>query len=79
MVCNLLSHIPCGKQVALQEGNEWEYDLIHDDTEVKLTGIRLACHNTAILPILIPSHGHANMYPQHIAFRNLLSTSVHEI
>ena len=54
-----------------RKGNEWEYDLIHDDTEVKWTGIRLACDNTAILPILMPFHGHANMYPTTYGFPKL--------
>ena len=56
--CNLLCHIPCGKHVAAQEGNEWECDLIHDDTEVKIdwrkTGMPQHCHLT---------HPHAITWP----------------
>ena len=65
--CNLLSHIPCGKQVAVQEGNEWECDLIHDDTEVKIdwrkTGMPQHCHLT---------HPHAITWPCKYVSNNIM-------
>src|SRR3954467_1287316 len=43
------------------------------DTEVKQSGIRLACYNTAILPILMPTHGHAHAHPTRMDHRTHLS------
>src|SRR4051812_25742128 len=50
-VCNLLNHIPCEKHVVVQGGKWIGTKPIRAGTEVNLYGVRLACYNTAILPI----------------------------
>src|SRR3954469_13362172 len=75
-VCHLLNHIPCKKHVVVQGGKWIGAKPIRAGTEVNLYGIRLACYNTAILPIFMPTHGHAYSHPTTCGSPNSLASTM---
>src|SRR3954467_14082795 len=77
-VCILLNHIPCGKHVVVHGGKWIGTKPIRVGTEVNLYGIRLACYNTAILPIFLPTHGLAYSHPTTYGSSNLLVSTMHD-